>query len=217
MRKHTTTLAILATIAGLSFGSLALAQHRPLLRQGGPIPPEARVVGGTDSLGMSYFVGPPSGDPYQLITGYDAGLVYTAGGESIAVGSESIVLGRAGTYRIHLEAAIFFDSDDPTADENAAGLFTIVLNGIDWIQCVTSGNTSTAPLPAAWRPTGDHDVAATCTVDFTIQVKGAGSPPGEFPLVFPRDTEVQTALVPNDRALGDSALVNIRWEIARLR
>ena len=70
------------------------------------------------SSGIS--TGTPSGAPFEIITGYDTGTIYTATGNSIRVRDEAIILRRNGTYRVHLEGVLAFDPDDATADENAA-------------------------------------------------------------------------------------------------
>lgn len=220
MREVKTTLSILSCvlILGLSMTGALSAQGSPLAsgRAAAPVP-LAPVFGTYAALGVSLFVGPTSGDPYELITGYDQGAIYTASGNSVEATDAGIILRRDGIYRIHLEGVLALDADDLTADAGAAALFSIVVNDVPWVQCSTPDNTTAPTVAADWRFTPDHEQVASCKVDFTVEVRGAGSEPGVFPLVFPRRTAVQAALIPNDLALGDATLMLTRFEVSRAR
>ena len=220
MFKVKTALPILCwlMIVALSTATTAPAQQYPLASNQASGSTMVRPAQGANmALGLSYFVGPTSGEPFEVITGYDLGLVYTATGNSVEVTDQGLVLHRDGTYRIHLEGVLALDDDDMTADEGAAAIFSLLINGDVWVNCWTPGNTAAPTLAVDWRFTPDHERLADCTVDFTVQVQGDGSPPGVFPLIFPRHSLVQAALVPNDLALGDATLLGARFEITRSR
>lgn len=220
MSKAKTTLSILSCllILGLMTTGTLSAQGYPLARSQASGPMQlAPSSSGNVALGLSYFVGPTSGEPFQVITGYDLGLVYTATGDAVEVTDGGLVLRRNGIYRIHLEGVLAFDDDDVTADPGAAAIFSILINGDPWVNCSTPSNITASTVAADWRITPDHERVSSCKADFTVEVKGAGSDPGVFPLVFARDSAVQVALVPNDLALGDATLMLTRIEVSRVR
>ena len=168
------------------------------------------------AFGLSLFVGPPSADPFQVVSGYDGGTIYTATrGGAIRPTNDAIVLRRNGTYRVHLEGVLALDADDATGDPDGGATFTLLINDVPWVSCATPNRSSASILAADWQFTPDHELVASCTVDFTIEVRSRGSDPGTFPLVFARDTEIKAALIPNDRALGDATLYLTRFEISR--
>ena len=220
MSKAKTTLSILSCllILGVMTTGALSAQGYPLARAQGAGPIQlAPSSSGNVALGLSYFIGATSGEPFEVITGYDQGLVYTATGDAVEVTDGGLMLRRNGTYRIHLEGVLALDDDDATADPGAAAIFTILIDGVPWVNCSTPSNTAAPTVAADWQFTADHERVASCKADFTIEVKGAGSDPGVFPVVFPRDSAVQAALVPNDLALGDATLMLTRIEISRVR
>lgn len=202
-RKLTTTVLSCLLLVGAAFVGPATAQITPA---------------SNSAYGISLFVGTPSGEPFQVISGYDTGDVYTSIGDGVAtLGEDAIVLNRDGIYRVQLEGVLAFDVDDTTADADAAALYALLLNDIPWVVCSTPGNVGTAYTAQDWRFSPDHEVTAACTVDFTFVVRAEGSdPPNTFPLVLPRGTRLQAALIPNDRALGDATLALVRFEISRI-
>lgn len=219
MNKARLAVAILvwALVGVLSLSGGLSAQGYPMATPSSAIPPLSVPAGGLHmALGMSVFVGPTSGDPLEVVTGYDAGTIYTATGNAVEATDQALVLRRNGTYRIHLEGVLFMDKDDTTADADAAALFAILVDGVPWVVCGTPSNTGSPPLAVDWRASPDHEVAAGCKVDFTVRVRGAGDPGGS-PIVFPKDSAIQAALIPNDRSLGDATLMLVRFEISRVR
>ena len=166
--------------------------------------------------GVSIFGGAPGTEPVQIVSGYDSGTTYTSTrGGAIEATPEAIVLKRDGIYQIHLEGVLFFDADDTTAADDAASDFTLLVNGDPWVGCITTANANTARLPELAQPTPDHERAAACTVNFTLEVKHDGSDPSAFPVAFPRYTTVQAALIPNG-PLGDATLYVVRFEVTRI-
>ena len=204
-------LVLTLTLSGSALGQL----NPPIHPQPTGVPMDLTTGSQHGALGLTLFVGPTSGDPVEIITGYDTGAIYTAVGDAIEATEEAIVLHRNGTYRIHLEGVLFMDKDDPTADADAAALFAILVNDDAWFQCATPSNTGSPPIAANFRPLPDLDVVASCKVEFTVRVRGAGA--DGPPVLLPRGSAVQAALIPNDRALGDSTLMLVRFEVSRVR
>ena len=200
-REAFTTVLSLTVVAALSIASPAAAQID---------------AGSNGFFGLSLFAGPPTGEEFQVITGYDTAPPYTSIGDSVTPTADALVLERDGIYRVHLEGVLFMDSVDPTADVDAAAMFSIVMDGVPWVVCSTESNTGAAPIAAGWRFSPDHDVAASCTVDFTVVVRKDGSDPYAFPFTLPRGTAVQAALIPNGNALGDATQALVRFEISRI-
>jgi len=165
-----------------------------------------------EAVATSVFVGPVSTETVQVATGYDVGIYTDTRGDSIAVTPDAIVLERTGIYQVHMEGVLFFASGDPTGDPEAAGLFALLVNDDGQVFCEGSNRASAPALPAVLAPTPDHDRVSRCETTFTIKVHGDGS----SPLAFPRGTQLQVALAPDDRPLGDATLELVRVEVTRL-
>lgn len=165
------------------------------------------------ALGISNFAGPSTGDAVQLITGWDEATVYTSTG-GFGIQEDGIVLRRNGLYQVAVEGLLFFDADDGTAPDEAAGLYSVAFNGFEIGVCQTPANGNVPTLPVDWQNPG-YERAAKCEVTFTIKVKGDGDLSG-FPLTFPRGTLVQVNLWPNDLPLGDATLRLVRLEITKI-
>ena len=194
---------------------LAFGLGAPLQAQEALVGEPAAVATGPAAFGASIFVGPSDGEPFQLVQGYASGAVYThTRGGAITVTDEAITLRRNGIYRVHVEGALAFDMDDPTAGDSASARFNLLLEGGEWVGCVTSANGNTPTLPVDWFLAGRQRVAA-CTVDFTFEVRGNESS-YEFPVSFGRGATVQVGLSPNDQPLGDNTLILARVEVQRL-
>jgi hypothetical protein len=165
-----------------------------------------------EPLATAVFVGTPSADPVQYVTGYDEGVYTQTWGSSIDATPEAIVLDRTGLYQVHVEGNLFFASGDPTGNPEAAGIFGLLINGNLWVQCAAPTRASAVPVPTITALDADHDRVSQCDVSIMIEVHADGS----RPLTFPRHSELQVVLLPNDRPLGDATLELVRVEVTRL-
>ncbi len=158
------------------------------------------------ALAASIFAGTPSEEPFQVITGYAENVYTQSRGGAIEATDEAIVLNRDGIYQIHLEGNLFFDGAD-AVDPEAAGVWGVLINGEIWAQCATPSFENSTDLPAA----AGLDRIAACRVNLTVEVHKDGN---DF--AFGRGSEIQAALLLNDRPLGEATLMIARIEVIRV-
>ncbi len=207
-RTLTQTVCIAALV--LAPTTLALASEPTDLLEA-----RSAVSRGPSALAISNFVGPPTSDPFQPVTGWNNGAIYTQPrGNGVVATEDGIALRRNGVYRVHLEGVLFHTQGDATADPGSGMLFSVNADDV-YTSCMTQERRNADTLPAAWAGPGFEQISQ-CTVDFTLEVRGAESNTAGFPATFARGTVVQVTMWPNDLPLGDGTNALARIEVQRI-
>ena len=158
----------------------------------------ASPLAASDEQAIGLSLGPVvlTGDPIQVVEGYDAGVYWSIGGKLVAT-NEGVRVDRSGTLQFHLEGTHIFDPNDGTADPGAGAAWAVFVNGSSIVFCSPAPRSAAVLLSPVFFV---DQMLAECRVQGTVPVSS-----GDL---------VQVGVAPNLLPMGDLTLLFARLEIS---